>query len=143
MQLPDLSLLLVALLFWACYWVLRVFLFRPLGAILSDREKAVADAEAALQATLEREREELARIDARFTEERRALLASRDAARAESAKTREAALEAARAGARQEALAGASALEAEVAAARRTLEADARAMAADLATRVLGRRVAA
>ena len=43
MQLPDLSLVLIALLFWATYAVLRRFLLKPLGAILAERERRVDD----------------------------------------------------------------------------------------------------
>ena len=33
MQLPDLSLFLVVIIFWATYLVLRKFLLSPLGAV--------------------------------------------------------------------------------------------------------------
>ena len=40
MQLPDLSLLLVMVIFWATYVVLRGFVLKPLGAILEERRRA-------------------------------------------------------------------------------------------------------
>ena len=41
MQLPDLSLILVVVIFWAAYVVLRRFLLTPLGAVLAARERRV------------------------------------------------------------------------------------------------------
>ena len=43
MQLPDLSLILVVVIFWAAYVVLRRFLLTPLGAVLAAREAALTD----------------------------------------------------------------------------------------------------
>ena len=53
MTLPDLSLLLIMVLFWATYAVLRAWVFKPLGGILEEREKKTATATDALAKALE------------------------------------------------------------------------------------------
>src|SRR5450756_764620 len=93
MQLPDLSLLLVMAIFWATYAVLRVFILRPLGGILEDRERTVAEVTAALAGMLDQEKDTLLGIDKRLTEARREALAARQAARREANAKRQAILE--------------------------------------------------
>jgi F-type H+-transporting ATPase subunit b len=142
MQLPDLSLLLVMVLFWATYAVLRAWVFKPLGGILEAREDAAATATAALSSALEKEKETLADIDRRLTEARREALAARQAARAKANAERQALLEASREKARASLAAASAKLEGEVAAARGELAKGVRATAAEIASRALGRRVA-
>ncbi len=142
MQLPDLSLLVIMVLFWATYGVLRAFVFRPLGGILVAREEAAKTATAALEAALANEKDTLAEIDRRLTDARREAVAARQAARAEASARRAQVLEAAREKARQSAASAQASLEAEIAAARGELARGAHAMAAEIATRVLGRRIA-
>ena len=142
MQLPDLSLLLAMAIFWATYAVLRAFVLKPLGGILSERERAVADSTAALTAMLEKEKETLAGIDRRLTEARREALAARLAARTEANAKRQALLDEAREKARVAAAEARSRLEGEVLAARSELAKTARATAVEIASLALGRRVA-
>ena len=93
MQLPDLSLVLIAILFWATYLVLKRYLLKPLGAILAERERRVDDARRAFETALERQREVAADLDRRLTEARREALAHRDAARAAAGERRQALLD--------------------------------------------------
>jgi len=141
-QLPDLSLLVVAALFWATYWVLRQTVFRPLGGILVEREQKTASATEALAKALEHEKETLAEIDRRLTGARREAMAEKDAVRKTAALRRQEILDAARARARASAADAQRALDAEVAAARDQLRTEAHAMAAEIASRTLGRSVA-
>ena len=142
MQLPDLSLLLIMVLFWATYAVLRAWVFKPLGAILHEREEKAATATAALSSALEKEKETLAEIDRRLTDARREAVAARQAARAEANSKRQEVLDAAREKARQTAASAQEKLEKEVASARTELAKGARATALEIASGALGRRLA-
>lgn len=142
MQLPDLSLFLVAIVFWATYLVLRRFLLSPLGKVLAERERTVEEARAASEKALARQRETVADLDRRLTEARRQALAHREAARAAAAERRQAILDDAREKARLAAVEAQVRLDAEARAAREQLGAEARAIAAEIATYALGRKVA-
>ena len=142
MQLPDLSLLLVMVIFWATYVVLKVFVLRPLGTILEERERAVEGATAALAGMLDREKETLAGIDQRLTEARRDALAARHAARAEASGKRQAMLDDAREKARLVVAEAQGALEKSIDAARAELAKNARTTAVEIASLALGRRIA-
>ena len=142
MQLPDLSLFLVVIIFWATYLVLRKFLLSPLGAVLAEREKRVDSARAAAEAALERQREVAVDLDRRLTEARREALAHREAARATAGERRQALLEDAREKARVLARDAQANLEREVHSARQQLGAEAKAIAGEIASYALGRKVA-
>ena len=142
MQLPDLSLLLVMVIFWATYVVLRVFVLKPLGGILAERERAVAGATASLVAALENEKETLAGIDRRLTEARREALAARHAARADANAKRQALLDDAREKARDAVAEAQAKLDGEIGVARAELAKNARATALEIASLALGRRLA-
>ena len=142
MQLPDLSLLLIMALFWATYAALRAWVFKPLGAILEEREKKTATATDALSKALENEKETLASIDRRLTEARREALAARQASRNAANAKRQALLDGARENARLAAAAAQAKLDAEVASAREELARNVRATAGEIASLALGRSVA-
>lgn len=142
MQLPDLSLLLVVIIFWATYVVLKKFLLAPLGAVLAARERQVDSARAASEAALEKQREAAFDLDRRLTEARREALAHREAARAAAGERRQALLDEAREKARALADEAQASLEREVVAARQQLGAEAKVIAAEIATYALGRKVA-
>lgn len=142
MQLPDLSLVLIAILFWATYAVLRRFLLKPLGAILAEREQRVDDARRSLERALERQREVAMDLDRRLTEARREALAHRDAVRAAAAEKRQALLDEAREKARAAAAEAQARLDREALAAREQLRSEAQALAGEIAAYALGRKVA-
>lgn len=142
MQLPDLSLFLVVIIFWATYLVLRKFLLSPLGAVLAEREQRVDAARAASEAALERQREVALDLDRRLTEARREALAHREAVRAAAGERRQALLEEAREKSRIVAREAQANLEREVLAARQQLGAETKAIAGEIASYALGRKVA-
>lgn len=142
MQLPDLSLLIIMVLFWATYAVLRAWVFKPLGSILEEREKKTASATDALAKALENEKETLASIDRRLTETRREALASRQASRNAANTKRQALLDDARERARLAAAAAQGKLDGEIAAARAELAKNVRTTAGEIASLALGRRLA-
>ena len=142
MQLPDLSLILVLIIFWATYVVLRKFLLGPLGEVLAERERRVAFARAASEEALEKQREAAADLDRRLTGARREALAHREAVRAAAGERRQALLDEARERARAVAGEAQASLEREVLSARQQLGAEAKAIAAEIASYALGRKVA-
>ena len=142
MQLPDLSLLLVMVIFWATFVVLKIFVLKPLGAILEDRERTVAGATAALSSALDGEKETLLGIDRRLTEARREALAARHAARADANAKRQAMLEDARAKGQALGAEAQAKLDREIGVARADLAKNAHATAAEIATLALGRSIA-
>jgi len=142
MQLPDLSLFLVVIIFWATYLVLKKFLLSPLGAVLAEREQRVDSARAASEAALERQREVAADLDRRLTEARREALGHREAVRAAAGERRQALLEEAREKSRVVAGEAQANLEREVLSARQQLGAEAKAIAGEIASYALGRKVA-
>ena len=142
MQLPDLSLLLVMAIFWATYAVLRVFVLKPLGGILEERERTVTEATAALAGMLDEQKDTLSSIDKRLTEARREALAARQTARGEANAKRQTILEIAHEKARTAAAEARARLENDVAAAKSELARNARATGVEIASRALGRRLA-
>jgi F-type H+-transporting ATPase subunit b len=142
MQLPDLSLLLVMAIFWATHFVLKIFVFRPLGAILQEREARITSAEAALEKTLLKEKEVLAELDLRLTSARREALAAREAARVVASAKRQQALDQAREKARRAVQAAQERLEGEIVKTREDLRLGAGDTAREIASQTLGRMVA-
>jgi F-type H+-transporting ATPase subunit b len=142
MQLPDLSLLLIMVLFWATYAALRAWVFKPLGSILDEREKKTLTATDSLAKALESEKDALASIDRRLTQTRREALAARQASRDAANAKRQAILEKARERARVAAAAAQAKLDGEVAAARAELARNVRTTAGEIASLALGRRIA-
>ena len=141
-QLPDLSLLVVAALFWATYWVLRQTVFKPLAGIFEERERTVASASDALVKALQNEKETLAEIDRRLTETRREAMLAKDAVRVAANARRQQVLDAAREKARVAAADAQRSLDAQVAKAREQLRSEAHAMAEEIVSRTLGRKIA-
>jgi len=141
MQLPDLSLLLIVIVFWAVYWILRVFLFKPLGAILQGREAKTAAAQKALDEALSRHAGTLADVESRLTQARREAVAAREAARQKAGVRRTAALDEAKTKARAESAAALAVLDQSIAAAREELSRGVAAVASEIATGALGRKV--
>jgi F-type H+-transporting ATPase subunit b len=142
MQLPDLSLLLMMAIFWATFFVLRASVFKPIGDILEERERSIADAETRLADAVEGQKAAAAELDRRLTEARREAMSRREALRQEAMARRQARLDEAREKARASAAEAQGRLEGEIAAAREQLRASGRELAAEIAGGVLGRKVA-
>ena len=142
MQLPDLSLLLVMAIFWATHFVLKVFVFKPLGGILREREARITSADAVLEKTLAREKEVLAELDLRLTSARREALAAREAARGVAAVKRQGVLDRAREKAREAVQAAQERLERDIEKTREELRLGAGDTAREIASQTLGRMVA-
>jgi F0F1-type ATP synthase membrane subunit b/b' len=142
MQIPDLSLFVVMAIFWATYWVLRLSVFRPLGAILEEREHLSSRAAEALRVALEKEREAVAEVDRRLNDVRREVMTAREAARQSANAGRQQVLDRARAEAQQAVQAAQARLDTTVRKTRDELRASAEAIALEIASAALGRKVA-
>jgi F-type H+-transporting ATPase subunit b len=137
--LPDASMLVILVIFWITYWILKKFLFQPIVEILRERRETVETARAEHVAAPEQadtkidaEREKLnrARVEAaaRRDELRKAAEDHREAVLGETREETDARLRAAQAE-----------LEAEVATQRKTLETQARALAGRISDKLLER----
>lgn len=137
--LPDASMLVILVIFWITYWILKKFLFQPIMEILRERRETVETARAEHEAAAEQaetkidaEREKLnrARVEAaaRRDELRKAAEGHREAVLDETREETDARLRAAQAE-----------LEREVATQRETLETRARDLADRMADKLLER----
>ncbi len=137
--LPDASMLVILVIFWIAYWILRKFLFAPIVEILRERRETVESARAEHEAAakqaeskIDAEREKLnhARVEAagRRDELRKAAEAHRESLLGETREEADQRLRAAQAE-----------LEGEVATQREVLAERARALGDRMADKLLER----
>jgi F-type H+-transporting ATPase subunit b len=140
---PDVTLLYVMFAFIVSYAVMKRFLFRPLGAILEERDEEEATA-ARIHADSLRELESaVAEGEARLAQARREALKARETLRGEGLARFEELLSRARDEAAAAVDAATRAIEADAARAAAELPARSRALAVELAEKILGRKLAA
>ena len=140
---PDVTLLYVMFAFIVSYAVLKRFLFRPLGAILEQREaEELAAARIHGESLRELERA-VAEGEARLALARREALKERETLRAQGLGRFEQLLDQAREKASTSVEAASRTIETEAARAASELPARARALAGELAEKILGRKLAA
>ncbi|HEY6064824.1 MAG TPA: ATP synthase F0 subunit B [Thermoanaerobaculia bacterium] len=140
---PDVTLLYVMFAFIVSYAVMKRFLFRPLGAILEQREEEEATA-ARLHAESLRELERaVAEGEARLAKARREALKARETLRGEGLARFEELLSRAREAATASVEAASRAIESEARRAAAELPGRSRALAVELAEKILGRKLAA
>ena len=140
---PDVTLLYVIFTFIVSYAVMKRFLFRPLGAILEQREEEERAA-ARIHADSVRELERaVAEGEARLAQARREGLKARETLRGEGLAHFEKLLEREREAASSAVEAASRAIEAESARAAADLPSRSRSLAVELAEKILGRKLAA
>lgn len=140
---PDVTLLYVIFAFIVSYAVMKRFLFRPLGAILEQREEEERAA-ARIHGESVRELERaVAEGESRLALARREALKEREALRAEGLGRFEKELARARETATSLVEEASRTIEADAARAASELPVRARALAAELAEKILGRELAA
>lgn len=140
---PDVTLLYVIFAFIVSYAVMKRFLFRPLGAILEQREEEERAA-ARIHGESVRELERaVAEGESRLALARREALKEREALRAEGLGRFEKELARARETATSLVEEASRTIEADAARAAAELPVRARALAAELAEKILGRELAA
>jgi len=140
---PDVTLLYVLFAFAVSYAILKKFLFRPLAAILEEREALEKSAAEVHARSVEEMRSAIAEGEAHLAAARREALKNRESLRGEGRAHLEQELDSAR----QEVAVALESATAEIGAASRRsageLPERTRALARVLAEKVLGRRVAA
>jgi F-type H+-transporting ATPase subunit b len=143
LQVPNVSMVLILAIFFATMWVLNRFLFRPVSAILDERQTEAETAARSLSDAEEKFRAAAAKIETELSLARREALKIREENRAEGRHLRDEEVEAVK----QETAARLEAAAAELAAdARRTrdeLPSRVSAIVSTLVEKVLGRKAAA
>ncbi|MEE2776234.1 MAG: hypothetical protein VYE73_05670 [Acidobacteriota bacterium] len=135
----DASLLVMMGIFWVCYIILRVFFFKPMLALLEERESRIEGAQEIYDEAVAKTTEQIEAEKARLAETRREALAGRDEQRRRANDQRLEALAVVK-GQVQERLAEAGVeLDGQVAAERSTLEERARALADEMTRTLMGR----
>ncbi|HSE63530.1 MAG TPA: ATP synthase F0 subunit B [Thermoanaerobaculia bacterium] len=140
---PDVTLLYVMFAFIVSYAVLKRFLFRPLGAILEEREQEERAAARIHGESLRELERAVAEGEARLALARREALKEREALRGQGLARFEQLLDQAREKASASVDAASRTIETEAARAASDLPARARSLAVQLAEKILGRKLAA
>ena len=142
-ELPNVTALYVLLAFGASCWILRKYLFAPLGGILDAREQSEKAARESYAESLLRLEKAVAAGEEKLAEARREALKIREGLRAEGASLLDEKLGQARAAAGESIGRAAGQIDAEAARSRQELPVRARALARELAEKILGRKLAA
>lgn len=137
--LPDASMLVILVIFWITYWILRKFLFQPITEILRERRETVETARAAHEAAAEQAETKIDAEREKLNRARVEAAARRDELRKAAEDHREAVLDETREETGARLRAAQAELEAEVAVQRETLEARARSLADRMADKLLER----
>jgi F-type H+-transporting ATPase subunit b len=140
---PDVTLLYVMFAFIVSYAVLKRFLFRPLGAILEQREEEELAAARIHGESLRELERAVAEGEARLALARREALKERETLRAQGLARFEQLLDQARGKASTSVESASGTIETEAARAALDLPTRARALAVELAEKILGRKLAA
>jgi F-type H+-transporting ATPase subunit b len=140
---PDVTLLYVIFAFVVSYAVLKRFLFRPLGAILEEREEEERTAARIHTESLRELERAVAEGEARLSLARREALKERETLRAQGLTRFEQLLAEARQAASASVEAASRTIETDAARAASELPSRSRALAVELAEKILGRKLAA
>jgi len=143
LQLPNVSMVLILAIFFATMWVLNRFLFRPVSAILDERQTEAETAARSLADAEEKFRAAAAKIETELSLARREALKIREENRAEGLHLREREVEAAKQETAGRLDAAATALEADARRTRDELPSRVSAIVSALVEKVLGRKAAA
>ena len=141
--LPNVTSLYVLFAFGISYWILKRYLFGPLGAILDARESEERAAQQAYAESVERLDRAVAAGEEKLSLARRDSLKTREELRAQGIAALEQRLNQAHGEATESIARGSREIEAQAAEASKTLPERARALARELAEKVLGRKLAA
>ena len=134
----DPSMLVVFVVFWATFFVLRSFLFKPVYALLQERQADVDTAHELYQKALAESEAELEEQRSQLAEASSRARAERDEMRREARQQRQDLLAAAKASAEEKLVGARTALDEQVAAERVQLENQSRDLARLMTQRLLG-----
>jgi len=143
LQVPNVSMVLILAIFFATLWVLNRFLFRPVSAILDERQTEAETAARSLAEAEEKFRIAAAKIETELSLARREALKIREENRAAGRHLREQEVEAAKRETAERLEKAAAELEADARRARQELPSRVSTIVSALVEKVLGRKAAA
>jgi F-type H+-transporting ATPase subunit b len=143
LQAPNVSVLLILAIFFATLWVLNRFLFRPVSAILDERQTEAETAARSLGEAEEKFRAAAAKIETELSLARREALKLREESRADGRRLREQQVDAVKQETAARLEAAARELEAEARRTREELPGRVSTIVSALVEKVLGRKAAA
>jgi F-type H+-transporting ATPase subunit b len=143
LQVPNVSMVLILAIFFATLWVLNRFLFRPVSAILDERQTEAETAARSLADAEEKFRIAAAKIETELSLARREALKIREENRAAGRHLREQEVEAAKRETAERLEKAAAELEADARRARQELPSRVSTIVSALVEKVLGRKAAA
>lgn len=135
----DASLLVMMVLFWASYLILRFFFFKPMTGLLDEREERIASAQAIYDQAAADTTARLEQERARLAEARHQAMVTREEQRREAQERRLAMLGEVKQKIQAELGEASLELEEQVARERRVLDERARALAEQMTRALLGR----
>jgi F-type H+-transporting ATPase subunit b len=142
-EAANVTSLYVLLAVGLSYWILKKYLFVPLGSILDERDRGEREAQEAYAESLRRLDEAIAAGEESLAEARREALKSREQLRALGFELLEKKLAQARAAAGDSVERGSREIQEQVASSSRDLPERSRNLARELAEKILGRKLAA
>jgi F-type H+-transporting ATPase subunit b len=140
--LPDWSLLVIAVLFFLNYLIVRNFFLRPINRILEDRETEVGSAQKKFEEALARFNQATAEIEAKLHQTRREASLVREQRRGEAVAHRTGLVEKTRQEGQRIVAEATARLQREVEQARQRILSGSESLARLAAERIIGRRIA-
>lgn len=138
---PDLSLLVIMVIFWLNYVVVRKFFLQPINTVMEQREHETKSAEQIYEESLGRFNEATTKMEAELHTARREATQVREKFRAEAAERRNAMIEKTSAEAKATVGEAEQQLEKDVDVARNRIKTESESLARMAAERILGRPV--
>ena len=139
---PDFTLLIIVVLFFINYLIVRTFFLRPINRILTERESEIGSAQKQYEEALGRFNEATSGIEAKLHEARREASNVRESRRAAAVTHRQQLIERTRGQAEKTVAEATTTLKKDVATARESIVRDAEAMARMAVERIIGRKIA-
>jgi F0F1-type ATP synthase membrane subunit b/b' len=138
---PDLSLLVIMVIFWLNYIVVRKFFLQPINTVMEAREHETKTAEQVYEESLGRFNDATSKMEAELHSARRDASQLRDKFRAEAAEHRNAMIEKTSTEAKATVAEAEQKLEKDVEGARERIKTESESLARMAAERILGRPV--
>jgi F-type H+-transporting ATPase subunit b len=142
-QLPDITLVYVIVAFAASWWILKTYLFVPLGGILDQRERDAQTAAKVHAESLERLSQTITRAEQELAGARREALRQRETLRGEGRSELERKIAQAQAAAQVAIDKANGEIAAETQRLSQNLPQDSQRLARELAEKILGRKLVA
>jgi len=139
---PDWSLLVIMLIFWANYWVVRKFFLQPVNRVIDERANDIRSGEARYEEALARFNDATADMESKLHHARREGSLVRERFRAEALTHRASLVEKTRGEADKLVASADEQLKRDVTVARETIVSESEALARLAAEQIIGRKLA-